>query len=433
MARNKGIWLLAIYFFLAVYLLPMFPHGGSANELTRWATAASLVENHSFEISWTEDLIGINVDTATVDGRIYSNKAPGTAIIAAPFYAVARAFTGPPNASNIRVTWFVMRFALSSLPLLLLGIWLYRKEVDETALAILLFASPLFVYSLLFFSHVLVAVIVYFAFRLIYDKRLILPASCLPAGALSGLAVICEFPALFAVAAIGGGLLFTPKRDRLNCIFYFVIGGLPFAVFLLIYNYALFGSAFSMSYAHESFPEWAGVAGQGVFGIGVPSLSNAFLLLFSPSRGLFFTAPILILSVAEFFSSSFTLRRGVRIAAIGISVIILSGHGAAHGGWAFGPRYLIFVLPFLLDPFFDGELYEYSNVWQGALFAISFVFCVLPSLTFPFAPPEFAYPHNSFWMTFLISEKWFAPNLANVFGANSAFWNVVPVLLCFTS
>lgn len=45
------ISILLIYVFLAVYLLPMFPHGGSANELTRWATAASLVEKDSFEIS----------------------------------------------------------------------------------------------------------------------------------------------------------------------------------------------------------------------------------------------------------------------------------------------------------------------------------------------------------------------------------------------
>jgi len=34
--KNKRLAILAIYFFLAIYLLPMFPHGGSANELTRW-------------------------------------------------------------------------------------------------------------------------------------------------------------------------------------------------------------------------------------------------------------------------------------------------------------------------------------------------------------------------------------------------------------
>src|SRR6476661_5168262 len=408
----------------------MFPHGGSANELTRWATAASLVERHSFETSWTEPLIGPNVDTARIDGRTYSNKAPGTAVVAAPFYALARLFVGPPDASNIRVTWFAMRFALSSVPLFLLGLWLYRKDADETSLAVLLFASPLFVYSLLLFSHVFVAVLVYFAFRLIYDSDRIMPRSCFYAGLLSGLAVVCEFPSVFAIAILGVGLLFTDREQRSKRIAYFVAGGLPFAVLLLIYNNALFGSPFSMSYAHESFPEWAEVAGQGVFGIGVPTVPNAFLLLLSPSRGLFFTAPILLLGVLLFFRSngSLTLRRRVRIAAVALPVIMLCGHGAAHGGWAFGPRYLIFFVPFLLDPFFDGELYDRSNVWQGLLFALSLVLCVLPALTFPFAPPEFAFPHNSFWTNYLFYYGWFVPNLANVLGSSSTFATLIPVL-----
>ena len=69
MAKDKRWLLIAIYFGIAVYLLPMFPHGGSANELTRWATAASIVEKGSFDIAWTEPLIGPNVDTARVGPR----------------------------------------------------------------------------------------------------------------------------------------------------------------------------------------------------------------------------------------------------------------------------------------------------------------------------------------------------------------------------
>ena len=186
----------------------MFPHGGSANELTRWATAVSLVERFSFEISETEDLIGKNVDTAKVGEFTYSNKAPGTAILAAPFYALTKIFIGEPNASNIRISWFVMRFAVETLPLFLLAFWLYRREADSFSLAALLFATPLFVYSLLFFSHVLVAVLIYFAFRLLYDKEFTTKRNCLLAGFLSGLAVISEFPAVFAVLIFGVGFVF---------------------------------------------------------------------------------------------------------------------------------------------------------------------------------------------------------------------------------
>lgn len=433
MEKNKGLWILAIYFFLAIYLLPMFPHGGSANELTRWATAVSLVEKSSFEISWMEDLIGKNVDTARVGDKIYSNKPPGTAVLAAPFYALTRIFIGAPDASNIRISWFVMRLVLSTLPLLFLGFWLYRRDSDEISLATLLFASPLFVYSLLFFSHVLVAVLLYFAFRLLYDTERVFLRNCFVAGLFSGFAVTCEFPAVVPVLVFGIGLFFADKRNqnRWQNLFFFIAGGLPFAFLLLIYNYSIFGSPFALSYAYESFPEWAEVAGQGVFGIGFPTLSNIYLLLFSPSRGLFFYAPILFLPIVAFFTSRErrTLRHRVKIAAIVVSILVLCGHGAAHGGWAFGARYLVFVLPLLLDSFFDGEIYEFSNVWQGVLFTISFLLCTIPILTFPFVPPEFKYPHNNFWGKFLFYENWFTPNLANVFGISSNIWTILPVLI----
>ena len=411
----------------------MFPHGGSANELTRWATAASLVEKASFEISWTESLIGPNVDTAKIGDQVYSNKAPGTAVLAAPVYALTRLFIGPPNVSNIRVSWFVMRFFLSTLPILLLAVWLYGRETDELSLASLLFATPLFIYSLLFFSHIFAAVVLYFAFRVIYDQRYVLPWHALIGGALCGVAVISEFTAVFPAAVFGIGLLFADKRERLKRPIYFLLGGLPSALLLAWYNYALFASPFSMSYAHESFPEWAEVAGRGVFGIGWPSFSNLYLLLLSPSRGLFFAAPILVLSVAAFFTSrdAFTVRHRVKIAAIVVTFLILSGHGAAHGGWAFGPRYLIIVIPLMLDSFFDAETYEMSNLWQGLLFGISFIFCTLPILTFPFAPPEFSQPYRDFWMYFLTSEGWFAPNLGNVVGVPTGFWAMLPVFAMF--
>ncbi len=430
MLKDRRLLLIAVYIGIAIYVLPMFPHGGSANELTRWATAASIVETGSFDIAWTESLIGPNIDTARVGANLYSNKAPGTAIAAVPVYAATRMFIGPPDASNIRISWFAMRFAISTVPLAILALWLFRKRAGELSLATLLFASPLFVYSLLFFSHVFVAVAIYFSFRLLYDAGAGSRRSFLLAGALSGLAVISEFPAVFPIVLFAAGILFMDSGERYSRLGSFVIGGLPFAIFLLGYNYALFGSPFSMSYAHETFPEWAEVAKTGVFGIGFPTLSNLFLILFSPSRGLFFFAPILAIGIVGFFSSKdrATLRHRVKVAAVIVTILVISGHGAAHGGWACGPRYLVPIIPLLLDSFFDGEFDSFSNVWIGIVFGVSFVFCTLPIFTFPFAPPELSTPHNDFWIPLLLHEGWYVPNLLNVLGVPSSAWTLVPAV-----
>lgn len=435
MLRDNSFLIILAFVFLTVYLLPMYPHGGSANELTRWATAASLIEKGSFDMTWTEPLIGPNVDTAKIGDRIYSNKAPGTAILAAPIYGAMRLFVGEPDASNIRITWFAMRFAISTLPLLLLAFWLYRRGANEFSLATLLFATPLFLYSLLFFSHVFVAVLVYFAFRLMFDDAFGKANHIVLAGALSGLAVISEFPAIFAVLVFGVGLLFKDKSSRTLRLLYFVLGGTPFVIFLLVYNNALFGSPFSMSYAYESFPEWAEVAEQGVFGIGVPSLSNLYLLLFSPSRGLFFSSPILLLAVYAMYRSfdRRNIRKLVRLGTMIVCVLMISGHGAAHGGWAFGPRYLVFLIPLILDPFFEGEADNLPDIFKGGSLTASVLLCVFPALTFPFAPPEFNFPHNDFWASFILGERWVVPTAANVVGLPTSVFLLVPVAVCLVA
>lgn len=420
-----------IYFALAIYLLPMFLHGGSAHELTHWATAASLVEKGSFEITWTQDLIGKNIDTATINGKTYSNKAPGTAILSVPLYAITRVFVGAPATSNIRTSWFVMRFCISTLPLFLLAYWLYKREADEFSLATLLFATPLFGYSLLFFSHTFVAVTIYFAFRLLFDERFTLRRSTLAAGLLSGFAVFSEFSAVFPVIIFGIGLVFTDKRERNSRVYFYICGILPFIIALIIYNYAVFGESFPMFYTREPFSESAEIIEKSAFILGFPSLSNLYLLLFSPSRGLFFYSPILIFSVISFIKSKErrSLRHRVKVAAIIVSIFLLCGHGAAHGGWSFGTRYLVFIVPLMLDSFFDGEVYNFSNVWQGFLFGLSFFFCMMPMLTFPFAPPEFQFPHNDFWVRLLSSDGWSMPNLLNVFGVSPMLWTLIPVFL----
>jgi hypothetical protein len=435
--RQIGAGLLALYLALAAYLVPVFPHGASANELTRWATTASLVERGSFEISWTEPLIGPIVDTARVGDRVYSNKAPGVAVLAVPAYWLARAVAGPPTSSNVRLSWTLMRWMAATLPLLLLAYWLWRRGTAPVALAAVLFATPLFLYSLLLFSHVLAAVTLYFAYHLLFgEQRQRASLRHLGAGALAGLAVLSEFPAVVPVIVFALGLVLDrarTSRDRAAGAAWFVTGGLPFAVALFWYNAAIFGSPLSFSYEHEAYAEWAAVASQGLFGIGWPTPAKIWLLWFSPARGLFFYTPLLLLSAAWLVrrpTGARDLRKTVRLAAVVATLVIVAGHGAAHGGWAAGARYLVLVLPLMLEPLTEVQESAYPRALTGVLFACSLWLSLLPALTFPFAPPEFGFPHTSFWWELLVNERWVTPTLGAAMGLGSGWLGLAPALVC---
>jgi hypothetical protein len=420
--RNSRLFLLLIYFALAIYILPTFSH--TADELTNWATAASLVEKNSFDISPQKDLIGENTDIVKIGEKVYSKNPPGIALSASPFYAMTRIFIGESNSENIHFSLFIMRFFVSTLPLFFLAVWLYQKDIDDFSLAVLLFATPLFLHSFLLLSNLLVAVLIYIVFRLLYDARNVALRNNLWAGILSGIVVISDFSAVIAVFILGFGLFFTQHGDRFRRLFFFVSGLLPFAVLLMIYNYAIFGTPFWVFYGAENLD-------QAIGGFTYPTFSNLYLLLFSPSQGLFFYAPILLFSIIAFFTSreQGTLRKRIKIITILFSIVILACFSAINSDWVFGAKSLIFILPLMLDSFFDGEIEDFPSLWRGFLFAASFLLCTIPALTFPIAPSESKFPHNNFWRPLFFNDQVFSPTILSFFNVPNNIWTILPAIL----
>src|SRR5436190_4971732 len=148
---------IALYALLALLIIPVYPHFPSPNELSRWAVAASIVERHTLEVSAVLPLLGGQFeDLAESNGRVYSNKAPGGALIGLPAYAIARVFTGPPSPQSTRPTLTAMRLLSATLPAILLALlfaFAARRcgasdERMSIALLALLFGTPLFAYGL---------------------------------------------------------------------------------------------------------------------------------------------------------------------------------------------------------------------------------------------------------------------------------------------
>src|SRR5438105_1190725 len=385
---------IAVYAALAIIVFPVYPHFVSPNEFSRWALAAAMVEDHSIDITRFVHFLGeVNFeDAAERGGRLYSNKAPGAAWIGLPGYAAARIFVGPPTAANMRFSLTAMRLFAATIPLLALA-WMMLRAMrrlgasDERARAvvtILLFATPLFAYGLLNFSHALTAAALFIAWNMLFVDPS--PAHDIAAGALIGLATISEYP-----TAIAGVVLVAVAWRRALRI---IIGGIPFAVLLAMYNRAAFGSAWILSSGSERNPTFRELASGGVFGIGIPSVVRASRLLFDPARGLFVFSPVLLLVFAALWRRSAPLSRSAwaALVAVPISLLILySGYPNWHGGWSVGPRYLVPALPFLVLPIVFLSAAWIESLLAGAASAGG----ALLSLTFPFPDPSFSLP----WQT----------------------------------
>ncbi|MEO6326536.1 MAG: hypothetical protein ABIT01_15615 [Thermoanaerobaculia bacterium] len=414
MTRRVG-WVLLLDALLAAILVPVFPHFLSPNEFSRWALAAAVVEKRTLEVSSVTGLLGPRFEDLSVkDGRTYSNKAPGGALVSGVGYLLARPLVGPPTAASMRPALNAMRLVGATLPVLLLGflfalaIERFGGEVSRAPLLVfgLLFATPLFTYGLLLFSHALVAFALFGAFLALFLPAPRAAWSDLLGGALIGVAVLSEYPAAVPGLVL---ILCSLRRGGLPRLARIALGGAPFALLLGAYDLVCFGSVFSLSSSHEKFAVFSALATKGAFGIAWPSPAVILRLLLDPGRGLLVFSPFLLLAPRALGAAWFVLPRDafVAVVLVPLSLLLLyAGYPNWHGGWAVGPRYLVAAIPFLLFPL----AFRQGGRFEAMLLGASALAVVTTSLVFPFVPNELSLPWGSFALP-LLGRGLIAPNL----------------------
>ncbi len=403
-----------LYTILALLVVPIFPHAISPNEYSRWILDVAIVDFGTVEVTPVLEATGIPItDLARIDGRAYSNKAPGGSLLTLPVYAAARALVGPPSASTMRATLNAMRIAGATLPAILLAIWLgvvaRRLGCSEARIRIavttLLFATPLLAYGLLFFAHALSAFTLFGAWALLFasERR---PMSDFGAGALIGLAVLSEYPSALPGATL---IVCAIPALRFAGLLRVIGGGLPFALVLAVYNRLAFGSIFSLSSGFESDAHLRELATRGLFGIGLPSPEIFTSLLLDPSRGLFVISPVLLFAFAGIARARKALSRAGFIALLAVPAIILltfAGYPNWFGGRTVGARYLVALLPFLALLI----AFAVETVTEAVMLGASAGAVAVMSLVFPFIPTGYAVPWASFsWP--LLRDGCVVPNL----------------------
>lgn len=364
------------------------------NQNSRLALTRALVEQGTTVI---DDHHATTGDKSRRDGHFYSDKAPGTSLLAVPAYALyfgAARLVGaePPTVrlapldphdpsrdpeakqpgdrlaynQSFRTALYISRvgsvgvFAvLGALALYLLA--LARLGDREGALllaATYALATPALVYGAAFYGHQLCADLLLLALAgcLLGHAR---TSMALGTGMCLGLAVLCEYPAAVPAALLW---LFALLRRGPGFAARVALGGLPAALALAAYHTVAFGHPLKTGYDFVYLAEFA--EGMRVhYGIHAPDPRVLLEILFGAYRGLFYLSPVLLLApwgiVMELRGwpsapKSMLIRAWpirhvtlLTLAIVGFYLALNAGYYMWDGGAAIGPRHCVPMLPFL--------------------------------------------------------------------------------------
>jgi len=330
----------------------------------------------------------LTIDRSIIDGRYYSDKAPGMALFAIPTYAVVNALHAARHDNRINlITPIESEFrtgrikevdqSFARVVLLRAMVWLtggvlfasagvamfrfairlgYQQHHAISATLITFVATPFLGWSAQFFGHVAAGALLFLAFvhlALLAEQMTRTRQLCFAGlgGLLLGLAITTEYVAavpclLIAVFAfwkirqMGGKMIFLLAAVGLlgSCL-----GLIP----ALVYHDAAFGGPFTVGYSH--LDGWEEMQ-TGFMGLTVPSPRIIYHILLGPIRGILWLSPVLMIVPFAFWLG---IRSGRNRAELLLCASVLTYYilmNASfyfwHGGASLGPRHVMASIPF---------------------------------------------------------------------------------------
>lgn len=327
------------------------------NERSRLYLTVSLWDEHTVSIEEPVKRWGKIYDLAERNGVYYSDKAPGSSILGAVVYGVARMFTEPSEWTihqliNLMRTWLMIPISLIgfvTLRRILEYLGLDPPVIDITSLAWML-GTAAFHYGAAFYGHQIVAVglLVALYCTLRAEEEIGGGGSkvsgwMLAAGVAAGIAGFTEYQAAIPCILLTLYVGLSHGEMRTRGLPALVAGAAPFALVLFAYNDAAFGGPFQLSYHHLSNPTLQEIHNQGIAGVTSPKWEYFSGSMFSMHRGLFTTAPLFLFLFPGLWSMWEQERRMALL--IGASfvyyVAFISSSNMWFAGWGYGPRLLV--------------------------------------------------------------------------------------------
>ncbi|MBK9709962.1 MAG: hypothetical protein IPO81_01310 [Kouleothrix sp.] len=337
---------------LSVYLLSTGGQPFISDGEVMLITAMRIVDEHTVSLPEGASIYPQTVRRA--DGYLFSKYGPGQPVAAAPLYALGRYALRKVLPLTDDRDFLVGRFFTLLLPALataltgaLLCRWaalLYGSARMGVALALLFGLGTLaWPYSRFFFSEPLFTACLVLAALAIRTRHPLLAGLALGYAVFTRVGGAALLPAfgLYAwlVFGMGGGSETTFKRSNVQTFKHFgwmALGGLPFALLLLAYNWVRFRALTEQGYANEGF---TGNLLVGLYG-----------LLLSPGKSVFLYVPLLL--ALPWAIVPFARRYRPEAALVGALAAITLLQSALWwiwwAGWGWGPRFLVPLMPFLI-------------------------------------------------------------------------------------
>jgi hypothetical protein len=410
-----------------LYLFPYFPAIQSANELPRIYLVQAMVDDHTFAIDRGVKTWGATFDVSTANGHSYSNKAPGSSMLAVPFYAAMEFVVGVPS---LAATMWLCRMVTGVIPTLVL-LWLLwgflaRFAPDPAVRRLVVvgyaFGSMALTYSILYYSHQLSAVCLASAWILAIDvaegRRGL--RAMVGIGALAGGAILTDYQAGFAALPVAIDVAVRMRawkhRQWVGGLA-LAAGGAALPVALLLYYHAVcFGSPLRTGYDLSTA---AHGHGEGLLGLSSPSWHHFIAATIAPV-GVFTLAPWLLLAIP----GAVTLGRrdratAITCAAVGCVMLWFISSLRFPGGWEVGPRYVVVMLPFFL-PLVAAQLQAWRDraLVLGAaagMIVVGVAVYAVSAATFPYWIDYVANPLYELAFR-MVGDGLFAPDIVGIPG-----------------
>ena len=371
-SRGAALW--ALFALLAaVYLITGSGRFHIVDEVSLFSVTESVAKRGAFDtnaIAWTQwvNSPGEVLGAFGPEGDDFSKKGPAPAILAVPFYLIGWLSSRLP-VEALRLSMLQTAFWLNAVVTALTGVLLaqavlalgYSLRTAVLAGAIFGLGTIAWPYATHFFGEPVSALAIFsLFFAFLRLRQTGAPRYALLGGLAAGVMITTSAAHAVLLAPFGVYLLVAvhlwAKRRAAGADGWFraairylwaAVGRLlAFAVplaalagLLVLYNLARFGTPLSTGYHFES--------GEG---FNANWLLGLWGLLFSPYRGLFWYTPLAILSVLAW--PGFIRRHraeGWLTAVVTLIMVALFGKWWMWwGGFAWGPRFLVPLAPFLV-------------------------------------------------------------------------------------